>query len=49
MAKPPKNSESEEVDLEGAEGGDADGGNSALMWLRLLAAHTSITNVSGLS
>lgn len=48
MAKPPKNSESEEVDLEGAEGGEEGGGKKKLpLKLIIIAAVAALVLVGG--
>jgi len=48
VAKPPKNSESEEVDLEGAEGGDADGGKKKPpLKLIIIAAAAALVLIGG--
>lgn len=48
MAKPPKNSESEEVDLEGAEGGEEEGGKKKPpLRLIIIAAAAALVLVGG--
>lgn len=48
MAKPPKNSESEEVDLDGAEGaGEGEGGKKLPMRLIIIAAAALLVLIGG--